>query len=133
MRLSFLHLAAALSFAAATACTKPTMLPTSTPTSTGTLFLGEVVAGPQQTPQQNWAVYVEGERIVAVGPASELRSSHAGARVFDLSGSTILPGLTDAHGHLYGLALSLDTRSPIGASSYDEDIARVKDRAARAT
>ena len=129
------RLAAALSFAAAAiSCTmSPTPQPNMSLEATGTLFIGEVVSGPQQTPQQNWAVYVEGERIVAVGPASELRSSHAGARVFDLSGSTILPGLTDAHGHLYGLGLSLDTVSLIGASSYDEVIARVKDRATRAT
>src|SRR4051794_5133430 len=132
MRLSFLHLAAALSFAAATACTKPTMLPTPTPTSTGTLFLGEVVTGPEQKPQQDWAVYVEGERIVAVGPAKELRATHAGARVIDVTGSTILPGLTDAHGHLYGLGLSLDTVKLVGTTSYAEVIARMKERAARA-
>jgi predicted amidohydrolase YtcJ len=98
----------------------------------GTLFVGEVVAGPEQTPQQNWAVYVEGERIAAVGPVEQLRTAHPGARVIDVTGSTILPGLADAHGHLYGLGLALDTVNLGGAATYDEAIARVKERASRA-
>jgi predicted amidohydrolase YtcJ len=43
-----------------------------------------------------------------------------------------MPGLTDAHGHLYGLGLSLDTVNVIGAPSYADVIARVRDRAQRA-
>jgi predicted amidohydrolase YtcJ len=128
------RLAAALSFAAAAiSCTMPSSQSDAIPPSTGTLYLGEVATGPQQAPKQNWAVYVEGERIVAVGPADELRSTHKGAHVVDLNGSTILPGLSDAHGHLYGLGLSLDTVNVIGAPSYDDVIARVKERAVRAT
>ena len=111
----------------------PTSQSNAIPPSTGTLYFGEVATGPQQKPKQNWGIYVEGERIVAVAPADELRTTHIGAKVVDLSGATILPGLSDAHGHLYGLGLSLDTVNVIGASSYDEVIARVKDRAARAT
>src|SRR5213075_1873245 len=110
------------SFAALTMSSAPTKAPA------GTLFIGEVAAGPQQTPQKHWAVYVEGERIVAVGPADTLRATHPGAHVIDVTGSTILPGLTDAHGHLYGLGLSLDTVKLVGTGSYDEVIARVKQR-----
>jgi predicted amidohydrolase YtcJ len=129
-----IRLAAALSFAAAAiSCTMPKSQSNAIPPSTGTLYLGEVAAGPQQAPKQNWAIYVEGERIVAVGPAEELRSTHIGAKIVDIGGATILPGLTDAHGHLYGLGLSLDTVNVIGTSSYDEVIARVKARAERAT
>lgn len=117
---------AAISFAAFTMSSTPANA------APGTLFIGQVAAGPQQTPQKNWAVYVEGERIVAVGPADELRAGHGDARVIDVTGSTILPGLTDAHGHLYGLGLSLDTVSLVGTNSYDEVIARVKARAAHA-
>jgi predicted amidohydrolase YtcJ len=43
-----------------------------------------------------------------------------------------MPGLTDAHGHLYGLGLSLDTVNVVGASSYADVIARVRERAQRA-
>ena len=52
--------------------------------------------------------------------------------MINVTGATILPGLTDAHGHLYGLGLSLDTVNLVGLDSYDEAIARVKDRAQRA-
>src|SRR5579872_4655382 len=93
---------------------------------------GIVVAGADQTPHANWAVDVAGGRVVAAGPADEIRRQHPDARVVDVSGATVLPGLTDAHGHLYGLGLSLDTVSLVGAPTYDEAIARVKQRAASA-
>ena len=41
---------------------------------------------------------VRGERIAAVGPANDV--SAGGARVIDLPGMTLLPGLIDAHSHL---------------------------------
>lgn len=47
-----------------------------------------------------WAVRVEGERIVAAGPASGLRPK-AGERVIDLPGATLLPGLIEGHSHLF--------------------------------
>jgi predicted amidohydrolase YtcJ len=119
----------ALFFVAALSCT---MKPTPSSTATGTLFIGEVAAGPQQTPQKNWAVYVDGEHIKAVGPADQLRAAYSGARVIDVTGSTILPGLTDAHGHLYGLGLSLDVVPLYGAKDFSEVVARVKERAQRA-
>ena len=52
-------------------------------------------------------------------------------RVVNYGDATILPGLTDAHGHLYGLGLSLDT-VPLYAASVEEIAARVKERAAHA-
>ena len=41
---------------------------------------------------------VRGDRIAAVGPASDVRDP--AARVIELSGMTLLPGLIDAHSHL---------------------------------
>jgi hypothetical protein len=93
---------------------------------------GTVVAGADQTPRASSAVVVAGGRVVAVGPSDQLRRSHPDAHVIDVTGTTILPGLVDAHAHLYGLGLSLDTVSLVGASTYEEAIARVKERAARA-
>jgi imidazolonepropionase-like amidohydrolase len=46
-------------------------------------------------------IIVTGERITAVGPAASTPIP-AGARLIDLSGSTVLPGLIDAHTHLTG-------------------------------
>jgi predicted amidohydrolase YtcJ len=93
---------------------------------------GTVVSGADQTPRANYAVAVSGGRVTDVGPADQIRRQHPSARVIDVTGTTILPGLTDAHGHLYGLGLSLDTVSLVGAPTYEEAIARVKDRAGRA-
>jgi len=43
-------------------------------------------------------IVIEGDRIVAVGPAGEVNVP-AGAKTVDLSGKTIMPGLVDAHAH----------------------------------
>ena len=103
-------------------------------TTTGTLIIGgTVLAGPDQTPRKDFAVYVDGGTIRDVGPAAALRARYAGARLLDATGATILPGLIDAHAHLYGLGLALDTVTLAGTSSYEAVIERVRDRAARAS
>lgn len=45
----------------------------------------------------NWVVLVRGEKIEAVGPASTVP---AGAKVIDLPGLTLMPGLIEAHSHI---------------------------------
>ena len=45
----------------------------------------------------NVFIMVEGERIVSTGTAAP-----AGMPVIDLSNSTVLPGLIDAHNHILG-------------------------------
>src|SRR5579862_3866770 len=47
-----------------------------------------------------WVVLVHGERIAAVGPATQVPVP-ADAEVIDLAGQTLLPGLIDAHSHLF--------------------------------
>ena len=47
-----------------------------------------------------WAVLVTGDTITAVGPAASV-SAPSGARVIDLPGDTLLPGLMDIHSHLF--------------------------------
>lgn len=46
----------------------------------------------------NGTIVVEGDRIVAVGPAAAV-TIPAGARRIDVAGKTIMPGLIDAHAH----------------------------------
>ena len=55
----------------------------------------DVETGRLQTPGE---VRVEGDRIVAVGAAVE---RGAGAEIIDLGGATLMPGLIDAHVHLF--------------------------------
>jgi len=45
-------------------------------------------------------ILIRGDLIDAVGPAAEMKIP-AGAEVIDLSNSTVLPGLIDAHTHLF--------------------------------
>jgi len=46
-----------------------------------------------------WVVLVRGEKIEAVGPASEVRIP-ADAKAIELAGMTLMPGLIDAHSHV---------------------------------
>jgi imidazolonepropionase-like amidohydrolase len=46
-----------------------------------------------------WGVLVRGERIVAAGPAASL-SIPAGTQRLELPGTTLLPGLIEAHSHM---------------------------------
>ena len=45
-----------------------------------------------------WQVLVDGDRIVAAGPAL---AAPVGAKIIDLPGATLLPGLIEGHGHLF--------------------------------
>ena len=47
-----------------------------------------------------WVVLVTGARIAAVGPAAVV-AVPAGAKVIELPGATLLPGLIDLHSHLF--------------------------------
>jgi imidazolonepropionase-like amidohydrolase len=47
---------------------------------------------------EGWAVRVAGERIEAAGPAASIDS--ASARVAELPGTTLLPGLVEGHSHI---------------------------------
>jgi len=47
---------------------------------------------------EGWSVRVKGERIDAVGPESA--TAAAGARVIDLPGTTLTPGLVEGHSHI---------------------------------
>src|SRR5690242_16131217 len=47
----------------------------------------------------NWVVIVRGEKIEAVGPI-DIVTAPADAKVIDLPGMTLMPGLIDAHSHI---------------------------------
>jgi imidazolonepropionase-like amidohydrolase len=55
--------------------------------------------GESDAPREGVVVLVVGDRIQAVGPAASVRVP-AGARIVDLPGLTLTPGLIDAHSHV---------------------------------
>jgi len=71
------------------------------------------------------AIAVRDGRFVFVGSEREAMAlKGASTRVVDLHGATVVPGLIDAHAHLYEIGLSLETVSLVGSASYDEVVAR---------
>src|SRR5262245_59553741 len=59
-----------------------------------------VFDGNQQESHEGWVVLVRGERIEKAGPANEVQAPNE-ARVIELPGMTLLPGLIDAHSHVF--------------------------------
>jgi imidazolonepropionase-like amidohydrolase len=60
---------------------------------------GAVIDGTGAARVENTTVLIEGDRITAVGRDLAIP---AGAKVVDVSGKTLVPGLFDMHGHYYG-------------------------------
>src|SRR5579862_7228367 len=52
------------------------------------------------TTHEGWAVVIQGDRIASVGPEASV-AKPPNARQVDLPGTTLLPGLIDAHAHLF--------------------------------
>jgi imidazolonepropionase-like amidohydrolase len=51
-----------------------------------------------ESSHEGWLVRVRGTRIEAAGPASSVETT--GAKVIDLPGATVLPGLVEGHSHI---------------------------------
>ncbi len=51
---------------------------------------------------ENHALYIEGDRIVALGPSSELQAKYPQANILDARGQYVMPGNICAHTHFYG-------------------------------
>ncbi|MGH9853103.1 MAG: imidazolonepropionase-like domain-containing protein, partial [Blastocatellia bacterium] len=51
---------------------------------------------------ENHALYIEGDRIVDLGPSSELQAKYPQAAALDASGQYVMPGNICAHTHFYG-------------------------------
>jgi imidazolonepropionase-like amidohydrolase len=62
-----------------------------------------IIDGTGRAPIENGAIVVKGGRIASVGPAAKVKIPEK-ARVVDLTGKTVMPGLISAHSHL-GLVL----------------------------
>jgi imidazolonepropionase-like amidohydrolase len=82
--------------------------------------------GVAAAPHEGWVVLVRGARIEAAGPASAVRAP-ADARVVDLPGATLMPGMIEGHSHLL--------LHPYNETSWDDQVLRESQalRVARAT
>lgn len=65
------------------------------------LVTGGVVAtvDAQRSVHENGAVAIDGDKIVAVGPAADLAAKFPARRTIDATGKIVIPGLIDAHAH----------------------------------
>jgi imidazolonepropionase-like amidohydrolase len=70
-----------------------------------------VFDGVDPRPREGWSVLVRGERIEAAGPNL---AAPAGARVIDLPGTTLMPGMIEGHTHLF--------LHPYNETSWDDQV-----------
>ncbi len=78
------------------------------------------------------ALAVTGGRITAVGSSAEVRPlADDKTRVIDLDGQTVLPGLTDAHCHIFGVGERELTLNLEGTKTRAAFLAKVKERVAK--
>src|SRR5207245_4398336 len=59
-----------------------------------------LVDGTGAAPKSDQTVVIRAGKIAAVGPAASVQIP-AGARVMDMSGSTVIPGIIGMHDHLF--------------------------------
>ncbi len=88
-----------------------------------------LIDGRSDVVQNDVAILVLGDRIVAVGHNADIASKiPAGAQIIDLGGATILPGLIDNHTHVL-------LQGDITSADYDEQLLKESNpyRAIRAT
>jgi putative selenium metabolism protein SsnA len=71
------------------------------------------------------SVAIVGEKIAAVGPADEIRTAYADADVLDAGGCVLLPGLVDAHTHLYGALIGAKPPVSLPPQNFPEVLDRV--------
>ncbi|HEX8244546.1 MAG TPA: amidohydrolase family protein, partial [Longimicrobium sp.] len=106
-----LRFSAALLLLAASASAAAGQQPTPAP-QRWLLRPARVFDGVTAQPHEGWAVLVVGDRITAAGPAASLDGG--GARVVDLPGTTLIPGLIEGHSHLL--------LHPYNETSWDEQV-----------
>jgi imidazolonepropionase-like amidohydrolase len=90
------------------------------PTQVVAIRAGRLFDSRAGTLMNNQVILIRGDRIADVGPAVAIPSD---ARVIDLSTATVLPGMIDAHVHLFPADdLSESTRTIVGVANAQTDL-----------
>ncbi len=71
------------------------------------------------------ALVVKDGKILEIGLKPELELKYNIKKTYDAKGNTVVPGLIDAHAHLYGLGLALQQVDLVGTNSFDEVLGKV--------
>ena len=91
-------------------------IPGQTPPRAYVILASHLIDGKSDVARNDVAVVVQGDRIVAVGPRSEVASRiPSGAQTIDLGSATLLPGLIDNHTHVL-------LQGDITPADYDEQL-----------
>ena len=78
------------------------------------------------------AIAVKGDRIIFVGSNAEAKKFQTnGARTVDLTGKTVVPGLTDSHCHIFGIGERELTLNLEGTNTLEDFLAKVKERVSK--
>src|SRR6202521_5949531 len=84
---------------------------------------GQLFDSKAGTMRSRQVIVLEGERIIDVGPENQVKIP-AGAQVIDLSQATVLPGLIDAHTHMFNApkpGMSRETSTLIAVHNLQAD------------
>jgi hypothetical protein len=113
-----------VSFLIAAGCLASTALHAET-----TVFInGNIYTGNAKAPHAE-AVAAKDGRIAFVGSNADARKFKNGdARVIDLEGKTVVPGLTDSHCHIFGIGEREMNLNLEGANKLEDFLAKVKER-----
>ncbi len=76
--------------------------------------------------QQFSGLVFDAGKVIATGEDAALRKQYAGAKYIDGGGATLLPGLIDAHGHVFGLGYKSAQIDLDGTASLAEAQERVR-------
>ena len=68
-------------------------------------------------------------RIIAVGGSADVAGKAKNARRIDMQGRTVLPGLIDAHGHVFGLGQQLTQLDLFSTTSLEQALKSIGDYA----
>jgi len=72
------------------------------------------------------AFVVKDGKILEIGLKPELELKYTLKETYDANGATIVPGLIDAHAHLYNLGVAQQQVNLVGTASYEEILERVQ-------